>query len=164
VEDDEAVGLNLAAAAEDVGASVVGPIASVAEALRRIDHGGIDGAVIDVRLQDRDSMPVILRLIERSLPFVVHSGFALPDKLAAVAPESRLVMKPADPEAVMNQILRLVAEVKAGESYSASALRMMEATLPLLDAAGETVAAAFLSSAMDQLIVSGEVRTSDSAT
>lgn len=154
VEDDEAVGLNLAAAAEDIGASVVGPVGSVAEAMARIDGGGIDGAVIDVRLQDRDSTPVMLRLVEKSVPFVVHSGFALPDDLAAMRPEPAVLMKPADPEAVMKHVLHLVETARGPEGPAAAALEKMEAALVLLDEADEALAAVHLQSAID-LVVGG---------
>jgi CheY-like chemotaxis protein len=151
VEDDEAVGLNLAAAAEDVGASVVGPVHSVSEALVRLDSGGIDGAVIDVRLNDSDVTPVALRLREKAVPFVVHSGFALPDRLAAIRPEPQVLAKPADPEAVMMEVLRLVADARTPEGAPAEALGLMRAALTLLDAADEALAAAHLQMAIDTL-------------
>jgi len=151
VEDDEAVGLNLAAAAEDVGAAVVGPVGSVAEALARLDSGGIDGAVIDVRLQDRDVTPVALRLIEKGVPFVIHSGYALPDDLAAMYLEPRVVMKPADPEMVMNHVLHLVTSTRALAGPSGSALSMMVSALGVLDAEGERLAALHLQTAIDVL-------------
>lgn len=155
VEDDEAVGLNLAAAAEDVGADVVGPLSSVAEALVRLDSGGIDGAVIDVRLQDRDITPVALRLIEKGVPFVIHSGYALPDDLAAMYLEPRVVMKPADPELVMNHVLHLVTSTRALAAPSGSALGMMVSALGLLDAEGERLAAVHLQTAIDVLTGEG---------
>lgn len=151
VEDDEAVGLNLAAAAEDVGAAVVGPVSSVAEALVRLDSGGIDGAVIDVRLRDRDITPVALRLIEKGVPFVIHSGYALPDDLAAMYLEPRVVMKPADPELVMNHVLRLVSSTRAVAEESGSALSLMSSALGILDAEGERLAALHLQTAIDVL-------------
>lgn len=151
VEDDEAVGLNLAAAAEDVGAAVVGPVSSVAEALVRLDSGGIDGAVIDVRLQDRDITPVALRLIEKGVPFVIHSGYALPDDLAAMYLEPRVVMKPADPELVMNHVLRLVTSTRAVAGAAGSALSLMSSALGILDAEGERLAALHLQTAIDVL-------------
>jgi DNA-binding NtrC family response regulator len=155
VEDDEAVGLNLAAAAEDVGAAVVGPLSSVAEALVRLDSGGIDGAVIDVRLQDRDVTPVALRLIEKGVPFVIHSGYALPDGLAAMYLEPRVVMKPADPELVMNHVLHLVTSTRALAAPPGSALGMMVSALGLLDAQGERLAAVHLQTAIDVLTGEG---------
>lgn len=155
VEDDEAVGLNLAAAAEDVGAAVVGPVGSVVEALARLESGGIDGAVIDVRLQDRDVTPVALRLIEKGVPFVIHSGYALPDDLSAMYLEPRVVMKPADPELVMNHVLHLVTSTRALAGPSGSALSMMVSALGLLDAEGERLAALHLQTAIDVLTGEG---------
>jgi two-component SAPR family response regulator len=151
VEDDEAIGLNLAAAAQDVGAAVVGPVGSVAEALDLLDLGGIDGAVIDVRLQDRDVTPVALKLIGKNVPFVIHSGYALPDELAAMYLEPQVVMKPADPETVMNHVLHLVAKARTLQGPAGSALTMMVSALGLLDSQGERLAAVHLQTAIDVL-------------
>jgi DNA-binding NtrC family response regulator len=151
VEDDEAIGLNLAAAAEDVGAAVVGPVSSVSEALACLDSGGIDGAVIDVRLSDSDITPVALKLIGNNVPFVIHSGYALPDELAGMYLEPRVVMKPADPETVLNHVLHLVATARTLAGPSGSALAMMVSALGLLDSQGERLAAVHLQSAIDVL-------------
>lgn len=152
VEDDEAIGANLVAAAEDVGASVVGPVESVSEALVRLDEGGIDGAVVDVRLQDRDVTPVVLRLVEKSVPFVIHSGYALPDQLAAMDLGRQIIMKPADPESVMNQVLDLIGNARSLAGSSDSTLSALIATLKTLDAQGESMAAIYVQSAIDVLV------------
>lgn len=154
VEDDEAVGMNLAAAAEDAGAEVVGPVGTVAEALVRLAAGGIDGAVIDVRLQDSEITPVALRLMAKGVPFVIHSGYALPEELAEMYLEPRIVMKPADPDAVMNQVVRLVESARSLEGQSGAARALMVSALGMLDAAGERLAALHLQTAIN--VLSGE--------
>jgi DNA-binding NtrC family response regulator len=150
VEDDEAVGLNLAAAAEDAGASVIGPVSSVSEALGHLEAGGIDGAVIDIRL-DRDVTPVCLKLVEKAVPFVYHSGYTIPDTLAAIQAKPQIVMKPADPETVVNQVLDLVDAAQARTRSSDPAFVMMVSALELLDARGDSVAAIHLQHAIDIL-------------
>jgi DNA-binding NtrC family response regulator len=151
VEDDEAVGLNLVAAAEDAGARAIGPVGSVSEALLCLEAGGIDGAVIDIRLHDRDIMPVALRLVEKAVPFVVHSGYALPDELASMHPEPEVLMKPTDPDTVLNHLVHLVAMARDRATATDSALSMMVAALELLDAEGKILSAAHLQHAIDAL-------------
>lgn len=105
VEDEGLIALGLAMAAEDAGAVVIGPVATVADALALLDIGGIGAAVVDVDLLDRDIMPVAIRLIEAGLPFIVHSAAGLPRELATTFPDATLVMKPARADYVVECLL-----------------------------------------------------------
>lgn len=109
VEDDAIVALGLAFAAEDVGATVVGPAASAVEALTLLGQGPVDAAILDVNLADRDMTPVAIALIEAGVPFLVHTGTGLPADLAAAFPELPVVRKPVNPT---NVLARLLSEVK----------------------------------------------------
>ena len=63
---------------EKVGARVVGPVPSVADALRRLARDD----VIDVNLRGERAYPVADALRERGIPFVLATGYeqwALPE-------------------------------------------------------------------------------------
>ncbi|MDO6414923.1 hypothetical protein Q4F19_11070 [Sphingomonas sp. BIUV-7] len=105
VEDDEILSANLTAAIEDRGCAVVGPVASVTDALALLQRTEVSAAVLDANLLDRDVSPVALQLIELAIPFVIHTGFGLPDELAAVFPHVSVIMKPTDPDDVVVQLL-----------------------------------------------------------
>jgi len=111
VEDDAIIALGLELAVEDRGYVVVGPVATVAEALALVAQGGIEGAVLDASLLDRDVGPVALQLIENGIPFVVHTGVGLPAVLARHYPDLPVMMKPNSPDKVVARLLR---EIKIG--------------------------------------------------
>jgi CheY-like chemotaxis protein len=106
VEDEPIVALSLAYAVEAAGAIVIGPVASTAEALDLIARSPIDAAIVDVQLEDRDITPVAIALMERQVPFVVHSGTGLPPELAQAHPGLQVMMKPTVPDAVMARLLQ----------------------------------------------------------
>src|SRR6202008_4768908 len=81
VEDEALIALDLAAAAQDAGAVVVGPVASIVEALALLDAAKIDAAILDANLADRDITPVALELIGRAVPFVIQTGSGVPEAL-----------------------------------------------------------------------------------
>ncbi len=108
VEDDAMIALALAFAAEDVGATVIGPAASTDEALTLLGQATVDAAIIDVRLADREVTPVAIALIEAGVPFLIHTGTGLPIDLAAAFPDLPVLRKPAAPN---NVLARLLAEI-----------------------------------------------------
>ncbi|MES2290348.1 MAG: response regulator [Pseudomonadota bacterium] len=105
VEDDAFIALGLATAVEDIGGVVLGPVATVAEALAVLEKSEVHKAILDAQLADRDVTPVAVKLLEQVIPFVVHTGTGLPAELARVHPELPLVMKPASPETVVKVLL-----------------------------------------------------------
>lgn len=105
VEDECMTVIALAFAAEDAGAMVIGPVATVSAALELLQTVKIDAAILDANLLDRDLTPVALRLIEDAVPFVIHSAVGLPADLSAVFPDVPQVAKPARPETVVRRLL-----------------------------------------------------------
>jgi ActR/RegA family two-component response regulator len=101
VEDDPCVASELAFSVECLDGRLIGPVATVAEALALVETESIAAAILDASLLDREVTPLALRLIERSVPFVVHTGTGLPAALSACFPDLPLVMKPASPPAVL---------------------------------------------------------------
>lgn len=76
VEDEMLVALLLHDMLIDLGCLVVGPAASVAEALGMIETRPLDAAILDVNLGGQMSYPVADALIARNLPFVLSTGYA----------------------------------------------------------------------------------------
>jgi DNA-binding NtrC family response regulator len=95
VEDEAMIALHLAVVVEDSDGEVVGPAASVAEALELIDAGAvIEGAVLDGNLGDGDVTPVALKLVAAAVPVVIYSGVGIPADLASVHPDLPVLLKP----------------------------------------------------------------------
>lgn len=75
VEDDSLIAASVCSALEELGAEVVGPAASLGEALSRLASVAVDGAILDVNLGDELVYPVADRLIAQQVPFVFSTGF-----------------------------------------------------------------------------------------
>jgi CheY-like chemotaxis protein len=77
VEDEYLVAADLTASLESLGAEVIGPAASVEEALSLLDTNGgrLDGAVLDINLHNERVYPVADVLTARGIPFVFTTGY-----------------------------------------------------------------------------------------
>src|SRR5690348_16116387 len=79
VEDEALVALLVEDALLDEGAQIVGPAATVSDALRLIDEakvdGRIDAAVLDLNLGGETALPVADRLAALGVPFLIASGY-----------------------------------------------------------------------------------------
>lgn len=100
VEDEPIVAVDLAYAVARLGGTVLGPVPSVAYAFGLLETVVPDGAILDAVLADGEVTPLALHLLERGVPFVVHTGTGLPRALAAVAPDTPMLMKPAPSDRV----------------------------------------------------------------
>lgn len=67
----EAIGHDLCQNVHAFGGEPVGPVATVSEAFRLLDHVAIQGAIMDEYLQDGTVAPLVLRLKEQRVPFVL---------------------------------------------------------------------------------------------
>jgi len=77
VEDEYLIAADLASSLESLGVEVVGPAASVEEALSLIENSRnrLDGAVLDINLGDERVYPVAEALRARDVPFVFTTGY-----------------------------------------------------------------------------------------
>ena len=112
VEDDYLIAADLAAFLEAQGIEVVGPAASVNEALALLesDSDRLDGAVLDVNLQDDRVYPVADVLRSLGVPFVFTTGYdacAIPKSYADV-PRCE---KPVDE----HQLMRVLREARQNQ-------------------------------------------------
>jgi CheY-like chemotaxis protein len=102
VEDDYMIATDLALELEESGAEIVGPAATVADALSLVEiHGDqLDCASLDVNLKGERVFPVADALVARNVPIVFSSGYD-----TSVLPEPYKAMphcgKPVDTAALM---------------------------------------------------------------
>jgi DNA-binding NtrC family response regulator len=75
VEDEYFIAQDVAAALEDLGYTVAGPVPSVEEALAAIATEKLDAVLLDANLFGTSSAPVAAELAARGLPFVVVTGY-----------------------------------------------------------------------------------------
>jgi len=112
-EDEPFVAMDLVQAIEDVGGCVVGPVATVVQAMALLSSEAVEGAIIDANLADRDATPLVLALMDRSVPFVIYTGSDAPPQLAALRAELLIVTKPARSTRVLAALLQSVSPDRA---------------------------------------------------
>lgn len=75
VEDEYMVAEHIGMMLEDLGCSVVGPVATIEEALAAVNDGVLDGALLDANLNGESSAPIAAALHAESVPFIVATGY-----------------------------------------------------------------------------------------
>ena len=103
VEDEYLIAADLAQQLEKLGVEVVGPVASVTEALTAIEKHSPDGAVIDINLRGEKGYPVADALADRHVPFVFATGYDSCTMPAAYESLPRCE-KPVDPAALARML------------------------------------------------------------
>jgi DNA-binding LytR/AlgR family response regulator len=95
VEDEYLLADEARAEFEAQGATVVGPAASVEQALQLVKTTKVDAALLDIRLQHDLVFPVAQVLLDKKIPFFFVTGYD-----ALIMPEQfrdvRRFTKPAD--------------------------------------------------------------------
>ncbi len=120
-EDEPFIALDLALAIEDAGGEVVGPVASVSEALSVLEIHTVTAAILDVNLTDRDISPVAEHLLSRGIPVLIQTGVGLPPELAARYPDLVVRIKPCPAASLVTQLAVMIAGHQVGETPSSSA-------------------------------------------
>ncbi|MDB5617294.1 response regulator [Tardiphaga sp.] len=109
VEDEAIIAIDIADQLTVAGFQVVGPVPSVAKALRLISEEGCDAAVLDVNLRDETTEAVALVLRSRGTPFLFLS--AVPrDRLPSGFHDEVLLPKPVKPAILVAALLSSIAE------------------------------------------------------
>jgi two-component SAPR family response regulator len=113
VEDMVLVADDLADMLAEWGCEVLGPAASVADALALVGENALDAAVLDVNLGGEElSLPIAAALEERNVPFLFLSGY---DMRSLCPPEYQKVPrlpKPVQPNALREALAALRAQVE----------------------------------------------------
>lgn len=78
VEDNYAIGMVMCGHLESLGYEPVGPVASLAEGIRRSRGEPFSGAILDVNIRGGTSELIARELIVRGVPFFFVTGYASP--------------------------------------------------------------------------------------
>jgi DNA-binding response OmpR family regulator len=82
VEDDGLIAMDLEVVVQEAGCDVLGPCATVADALTLLAAGRPDAALLDVGLPDGPTLPVAEALAAAGVPFALVTGYG-PAELSA---------------------------------------------------------------------------------
>lgn len=109
VEDEALVAMLVEDALVDAGCVVLGPVATVSDAVALLEsETAPDAAVLDLNLAGETSVPVADVLAARGVPFVVATGYGA----AGLPPEHKdapVLAKPYDPAELTATLARLCA-------------------------------------------------------
>ena len=108
VEDEIIIGMMLGEEVMQAGGVPIGPVTTVAGALKEIESRRVDAVILDAKLFDGSAADLAACLEERRIPYVVTSGYDetnLPRELRG-AP---FVAKPISAPLLVETIERLVA-------------------------------------------------------
>jgi DNA-binding response OmpR family regulator len=95
VEDEYLVGMSLQDSLESAGATVIGPIGNVDDALHVLRQCELDLAVLDINLRGTKVFPVADALDELQVPFLFASAYSA-GSLPARFGQRVLLEKPCD--------------------------------------------------------------------
>lgn len=108
VEDEYLLACELETEVQNAGASVLGPVGSLQDALELVASGQpIDGAILDVNLQGTAVFPVADMLVDRQVPFVFTTGYddlILPNRLQ----DTLRYEKPLDIAVVLRRMRQMI--------------------------------------------------------
>ena len=76
VENEYLIAYTIQCELQNLGARVIGPVSSVKDALALLDSEPVDGATLDVNLNDEKVFPVAEALTALSVPFVFMTGYS----------------------------------------------------------------------------------------
>lgn len=107
-EDSTLIAMDIEAILVNYGCEVVGPFASVGEAVSALDRERIDVAVIDFLLTDGNAEPLARVLDDRGVPYAICTG-AGEEELTSRYPYTPLLGKPYIPDDVCLVVNSLIA-------------------------------------------------------
>ena len=92
---------------ERAGALAVGPVGTIGAAIAIIKREKISAVVLDAKLVDGLSTPLVASLDERRIPFVVMSGYER-DSLPVALQGAPFIGKPASMPSIIEALARVV--------------------------------------------------------
>ena len=105
VEDEPLVALDIIRAFESAGAQVMA-VRSLAEAKCLVEQNNLSAAVLDLGLGDGDTDELCVRLYQRAIPFVLHSGYDHPGEGCS---RGIVIPKPANPQTIVDALSKSLA-------------------------------------------------------
>lgn len=105
VEDEALIAFEIEEAIRDAGGVVVGPFATVGDAMRLVETEDISAAILDMQLGPNSSLPIAKRLAEKDVPFLFYTAYA--DKIERWI-AAQIVKKPATPAALVAAVAALI--------------------------------------------------------
>lgn len=109
VEDNPIIAMDVVEGLQAAGASV-SEARTLNDALSKVECPTLSAAVLDHALNDGDASQICDRLDQRSIPFVIYSGY---DYVEGPCSEGEHVRKPVPPKVLVHAVVDLLTERNA---------------------------------------------------
>lgn len=109
LEDEAIPALDLATSVDMFGGIVIGPAGTIAAALALLDEQDVTAAILDANLPDGDLTPVAIRLLDRGIPVIVHTGNGAPQELLQRYPDVPVHVKPTPSDRLVDAVSAILA-------------------------------------------------------
>ena len=110
VEDEAFIAMDLEDQLIDAGATVLGPVSTLAAARRAAADERIDVAVLDIMLGREEVFPAADILLRRGIPFLFHSAHAEAERIHRAYPHAPLISKPGGPDELLYWLQTLIED------------------------------------------------------
>jgi DNA-binding response OmpR family regulator len=107
VEDEALIAFELEEIIKDAGGVVVGPFATIDEALRLIENENISAAILDMQLWEDTSPPLARRLADKNIPFLFYTAHS--DKIDLWV-TVEIIKKPATSATLVSALAGLIGK------------------------------------------------------
>lgn len=107
-EDAPVIALDLKGMLEAAGVIVIGPYATLAEALKAAREQNYDAALLDIDLRGENSLPVAQEAAKRGVPFLFATAETINAEARAAFPEAPVLAKPFSETEMFDAMSRLL--------------------------------------------------------
>jgi CheY-like chemotaxis protein len=114
VEDEPLLALDVASSLAAAGIAVVGPAATVEEALRQAEGAALDGALLDANLDGHPVDGIAAALTRRNVPFAFVTGYGR-ESLPRAFAGALVVTKPFGARELLEAVRRLAPRCDGGD-------------------------------------------------
>lgn len=105
-EDEMLIAYDIAYSIEEAGGTVIGPVATLANARRLCASDQVDAAVLDMNLLDGNAEPLVSELRALHIPVIVNTAERLPLAFQSTLPDVLVFAKPTLPDALTEALGR----------------------------------------------------------
>ena len=109
VEDEAAIAIDLAQLLRNHGATIVGPVTTVSDALRSIAESRLDCAVLDINLGGEHVRAVAEALESAGVPFMFVTGYSS-DRVPAPYRSRPVLEKPYEASRLLDALATVVGK------------------------------------------------------
>jgi len=122
-EDEALIGIDLADHLEGFGAQVVGPVATVSDAILLIERNQLHSALLDFHLDDGETTPLLTMLAARRVPTVVYTGRREIPDFSGSHPDVTVLQKPLPMHVLVAELAESCRRAEARPAPSPSVLQ-----------------------------------------